>query len=214
TKGGTNAFHGTLFEYFRNEALNANDFFYNRNRLATAPKKQILRQNQFGGSFGGPIKKDKLFFFGSYQGTRQFNGVAAQGTTSATLYPVPDNRDAADFAARLGAATCAYPTRAGSISVACDGSNINPVAIALLRVKLPNGSYYIPGSGTSGTRQTLFSVPAKYREDQYIANGDWIMSSNQSMQLRLMKAKNPYQYQLNGQLPGRFAIDDRSNQSA
>src|SRR6266581_7562296 len=104
TKGGTNGFHGTLFEYFRNEALNANDFFYNRNRLATAPEKQILRQNQFGGSIGGPIKKDKLFFFGSYQGTRQLNGVAAQGTTSATLYPVPDNRDAADFAARYRAA--------------------------------------------------------------------------------------------------------------
>src|SRR5439155_19700106 len=143
--GGTNNLHGTLFEYFRNEKLNANDFFYNRNRLPTALKKQILRQNQFGGSIGGPIKKDKVFFFGSYQGTRQFNGVAAQGTTSATLYPVPDNREAADFAARLGAASCIYPTRGntptslntptGSIPVACNGSNINPVAIALLRVK-------------------------------------------------------------------------------
>ena len=71
----------------------------------------------------------------------------------------------------------AFRPDAGSIPVACDGSNINPVAIALMRVKLPNGNYYIPGSGTSGTRQTLFSIPAKYREDQYIANGDWIMSS-------------------------------------
>src|SRR5262249_17668091 len=131
----------------------------------------------------------------------------------ATLFPIPDNREASDFAARLGAATCAFPTRAGSISVACDGSNINPVAIALMRVKLPNGNYYIPGSGTSGTRQTLFSIPAKYREDQYIDNGDWILNPAHSLQLRLMRAKNPYEYQLNGQLPGRFAIDDRSNQS-
>ena len=76
-KSGTNQFHGSAFEFFRNEALNANDFFYNRNRLPTQPEKPILRQNQFGGSLGGPIKKDKLFFFGSYQGTRQFNGVVA-----------------------------------------------------------------------------------------------------------------------------------------
>src|SRR2546427_1319789 len=85
TKSGSNEFHGSLFEFFRNEALNANDFFYNRDRRADAPKKQILRQNQFGGSFGGPIKKDKLFFFRSYQGTRQFNGVAGQGTKSANV---------------------------------------------------------------------------------------------------------------------------------
>ncbi len=212
TKSGSNEFHGSLFEFFRNEALNANDFFYNRDRRADAPKKQILRQNQFGGSFGGPIKKDKLFFFGSYQGTRQLNGVAAQGTTSATLYPVPDNRDAADFAARLGAAMCGFPTR--GIAIACNGSNINPVAIALLRVKLPNGSYYIPGSGTSGTRQTLFSIPAKYREDQYIGNGDWIVSAKHSLQARYMQSKNPFEYQLSGQLPGRVQSDKRSNTSA
>src|SRR5688572_6459388 len=69
TRSGGNAFHGSLFEFFRNEALNANDFFYNRDRRPGSPDKQILRQNQFGGSIGGPIKKDKLFFFGSYQGT-------------------------------------------------------------------------------------------------------------------------------------------------
>src|SRR5207247_2252739 len=131
TKSGTNEFHGSAWEFFRNEKLNANDFFYHRDRQPGSPDKQILRQNQFGGSLGGPVKKDKLFFFGSYQGTRQLNGVAANGTTSATLYPIPENREPPDFAARLGAATCQYPTRAGSISVACDGSNINPVAIAL-----------------------------------------------------------------------------------
>src|SRR6185295_12445300 len=106
TRGGGNEFHGSLFEFFRNEALNANDFFYNRDRRVGSPDKQILRQNQFGGSLGGPVVRNKVFFFGSYQGTRQFNGVAAQGTTSATLFPIPDNREAADFAARLGAASC------------------------------------------------------------------------------------------------------------
>ena len=60
-----------------------------------AAHKQVLKQNQFGGTFGGPIKKDKLFFFGSYQGTRQLNGVAAQGTSTTTLPPLPAGNRAA-----------------------------------------------------------------------------------------------------------------------
>jgi hypothetical protein len=66
TKSGTNTFHGTAFEYFRNDKLDANDWFANRNALA----RPELRQNDFGGVLGGPIKKDKLFFFGSYEGLR------------------------------------------------------------------------------------------------------------------------------------------------
>jgi len=66
TKSGTNAFHGTAFEYFRNDVLDANDWFANSKGL----KKPALRQNDFGGVLGGPIKKDKLFFFGSYEGLR------------------------------------------------------------------------------------------------------------------------------------------------
>jgi hypothetical protein len=64
TKSGSNGFHGTAFEYFRNDKLDANDWFANANRLA----RPALRQNDFGGVLGGPIRKDKLFFFGSYEG--------------------------------------------------------------------------------------------------------------------------------------------------
>ena len=215
TKSGTNNFHGSMFEFFRNEALNANDFFYNRNNPLSATKKQILRQNQFGGSIEGPIKQDRLFFFGSYQGTRQLNGVTTQGTTIANLYPVPDNREAADFQTRLGAAMCGFPTR--GIPILCDGSNINPVAVALLRVKLPNGSYYIPGSGTSGLATRQFSIPAKFSEDQYIANVDWIKSAKHSVQMKYMYSNDPFEYQLSGQfgqLPGRIQSDKRSNTSS
>ncbi len=66
TRSGTNAFHGTAFEYFRNSALDANDWFANYNGL----KKPAERQNDFGGVFGGPILKDKTFFFFSYEGLR------------------------------------------------------------------------------------------------------------------------------------------------
>ena len=72
TKSGTNAFHGSLFEYFRNEALDASNFF--DNSVAGVPKS-LLRLNQFGGSLGGPIIKNKLFFFGSYEGYRVRAGV-------------------------------------------------------------------------------------------------------------------------------------------
>jgi hypothetical protein len=72
TKSGGNEFHGSLFEYFRNKALDSRNFFDN-----TTPgiPKSILRLNQFGGSLGGPIIKNKLFFFGSYEGYRVRAGV-------------------------------------------------------------------------------------------------------------------------------------------
>ena len=73
TKSGTNQFHGTLFEFFRNSVLNADDYFYPKNSPGE-PAHQTLDQNQFGFSFGGPIKKNKLFFFSSYEGTRSKNG--------------------------------------------------------------------------------------------------------------------------------------------
>ena len=80
TKTGTNHFHGAAWEFNRNNFFNANDFFYKYSELK-APgatginTPQTLKQNTFGGTFGGPIKKDKLFFFGPYQGIRQINGI-------------------------------------------------------------------------------------------------------------------------------------------
>jgi hypothetical protein len=81
TKGGQNDFHGDVFEFNRNNFFNANDFFYKfSEQLHGQPNTpQILKQNTFGGTLGGPIKKDKLFFFGSYQGFRQLNGIAVNG---------------------------------------------------------------------------------------------------------------------------------------
>jgi hypothetical protein len=71
SKGGTNQFHGDVFEYFRNSALDANDFF-DRGAGAPVPPHQ---KNQFGGAFGGPIKKDRTFFYAVYEGIRENLGV-------------------------------------------------------------------------------------------------------------------------------------------
>jgi hypothetical protein len=67
TKSGTNNFHGDLFEFLRNTDLDARNFF--------SPTRGAFNQNQFGGTFGGPIRKDKVFFFADYQGTRLIQGI-------------------------------------------------------------------------------------------------------------------------------------------
>ena len=70
TRSGTNQFHGSLYEFFRNYDLDARDFF--DRQQGKAP----LKQNQFGGAFGGPIKKDRLWFFGNYEGLRRAQSVS------------------------------------------------------------------------------------------------------------------------------------------
>ena len=71
SKSGTNAFHGDAYEFLRNTALDANDFFSNRAGLPTA----VYRQNQFGAAIGGPIRKDKTFVFFDYEGIRHTEGI-------------------------------------------------------------------------------------------------------------------------------------------
>jgi Carboxypeptidase regulatory-like domain len=76
TKGGTNQFHGDLYEYFRNKVLNARGYF--------DTIKPDLKQNQFGATFGGPIKKDRSFFFASYEGRRIIQGISSDTVTVPT----------------------------------------------------------------------------------------------------------------------------------
>jgi len=84
-KSGTNEFHGNVFEFFRNDALDANSWANNKNSTPTNRiGKAKLRQNIFGGTFGGPIVENKVFFFAAYQDTRQRRG----GPTAASVAPV------------------------------------------------------------------------------------------------------------------------------
>ncbi len=212
TKSGTNDFHGTAFEYFRNSVLNADDFFYVK---TPQDPHQVLDQNQFGATIGGPILKNKLFFFFSYRGTRAKNGVTAAGTTNGVTLPaIPTTRTAA----AIGAALCPFngPAFPGSpfLQLACDGSNLSSQGLALMNVQLPGGGFYIPSPqtlpncflGNSAPQYTCnYSIPALYHENQYVANGDYIINAKNTLSTRYFYTLNPQEPFLGqggGNLPG------------
>jgi hypothetical protein len=221
TKSGSNAFHGTIFEFVRNDIFNSNDFFLKRAGLP----EPVLKQNQFGFSLGGPIKKNKLFFFGSYQGTTQRNGLNSAGfAPNVTLPPLPTTRTAdAAGAYAVGQALCPashpgdrrYETfqanpNVESMQVACDGSNINQVALKVLNLKLPNGSYAIPGSNTNDFATVPYTIPAKFREDQFLVNTDYVITSKHTIAERFFFSHDPQTSNFTGMgnsLPG-FPADN------
>src|SRR5882724_1647865 len=161
TKSGTDRIHGVVFEFVRNNKFNANDFFLN----AAGQPRPELKQNQFGGTIGGPILKQKLFYFGSYQGTRQVNGQGSSSLSNTILPVLPADRTAATLGATFGGLS-----GANGGTIAADGSNINPVALALLNTKLANGNFLIPsapsdqGPDTQGGPQgkASFSLPSRF----------------------------------------------------
>jgi hypothetical protein len=194
TKTGGNNFHGTIFEFFRNEVLNANDFFLNR----TEQPRPALKENQFGFAFGGPIKKEKLLFFGSYQGTRQVNGVAAgQSRTACTASlsepPLTNDRSQAPLGSLFSGMTGAL----GGVAIKGDGSNLNPVAMSLLNFKLPDGSFLIPTPQTIDTTKpfaqqgySIFSEPCHFSENQFLTNVDYLTSPNSKIAARFFLAND------------------------
>src|SRR6201987_6132087 len=194
TKTGANQYHGTIFEFLRNDFLNANDFFLNR----TGQRRPTLKQNQFGFALGGPIKKDKLLFFASYQGTRQVNGIAAgqsRVACTATLQEPPLTSDRSSAA--LGKLFRGLKGALGGVAINPDGSNINPVALALLNLKLPDGSFLIPTPQTVDPSRpftsggfSAFTQPCTFNEDQGLGNIDYIASQKSRVGVRLFIAKN------------------------
>jgi hypothetical protein len=194
TKGGTNQWHGSAWEYFRNEDMNANTFFNNE----TGQPRGRLRQNQFGFALGGPIRKDKLLFFTSYQGTRQQNGVDTNCSSSAILPLLTGDRSDTGLEAAVGAGTVWNGVDFLGVPVALTG--VSSQALALFQYKLPNGQYLIPnpqiiknvtivnpltGAPSTGPAGfSSFSQPCTYNEDQFITNLDWLQSQKSSFQGR------------------------------
>jgi hypothetical protein len=214
TKTGTNQFHGGVYEFLRNADLNANSFFDNRDG---GGKQQMLTQNQFGGNFGGPIKHNKIFIFGSYQETRELNGVATQGASTFLEPPVPaGDRSTPAWLAAMGAANCPQnnvgkPDAAsfntlfaglGQQQVACDGSNINPVSLAELQLKLPNGQYYIPTNTTGSFQNVFLTSPAVFHEHNLVVNMDYVINSKNTFSAKYFYTMDPQTIPFGGSLPG------------
>ncbi len=198
TRTGENEFHGDVWEFLRNDIFNANSFFRN----AVGQSRATLKQNQFGGTIGGPIRRDKLFFFGSYQGTRQVNGLDPTASLSTVILPpLTNDRSAATIGSQFcpgnkePAAQSRYLTFAGGVQVACDGSNINPVALKLVQLKQADGSYLIPtpqrilSSGVNaGLGYSSYSIPSTYNEDQGLANITYVISRKHTLTGRFYQA--------------------------
>jgi len=187
SKAGSNQFHGNLWEFFRNDALNANEFF----RKSNGQSRPVLKQNQFGFTAGGPIRRDRTFFFASYQGTIQVDGlVPNEALVTAFLPALTSDRSRAALGSLFGGQSGV----AGGTAVATDGSNINPVALAILNFKFPNGQYAIPSPQTTlpgGIGESTFSIPAHYREDQFSANIDQNISARNQLSGRFFYSRAP-----------------------
>jgi Carboxypeptidase regulatory-like domain/TonB-dependent Receptor Plug Domain len=195
TRSGGNEMHGNVFEFFRNDALNANEFFRN---LSGQPRG-VLKQNQFGFTLGGPLKRDKLPFFISYQGMRQINGLGNGATSNFSSPPFTDDRSRAALGRLFQGQRGFFQNAANGVgpAIAADGSNISPQALALLNLKLPNGQYAIPtpqtinpAIGFNVQGRSAFSVPATFDEDQFLVNLDFLQTDRSKFAGRFFMANS------------------------
>jgi len=242
TKSGTNQFHGSAFEFFRNTVLNSNDFLLKQGQAAQdINQRPVLDQNQFGATIGGPIKKDKFFFFFSYRGTRSKNAEAPQGQDFGALlgtqlntfpdFATPesfDGRGSCQSPSQLGVAAgspdlhaingitngqpnCSAQAQAFATAMGID----NIVALRIFQLQtgkiggVPN-NYYIPSPITypqfcDAGGACNFNIPAIYTENQYVANGDYVFNSKNTLTTKYFYTHNPYTTFLGqggGDLPG------------
>ncbi|MBD0325000.1 MAG: carboxypeptidase regulatory-like domain-containing protein [Pyrinomonadaceae bacterium] len=200
-KSGSNEFHGDVFEFFRNEKLNANDFFFNRG----GRPRPVSRQNQYGFSIGGPIYlprfgeggkhwysgKDKHFFFFNYQGTNAASGAAANTNFTTNLPILPTNRSEANLIATF------FPA-----GLPAGRTGLDPVAVRLLNIpgsQCPFGTdFCIPSiPGTPGfTGSTLNSGTfatsglGLFEDDQYVISIDNQLTSKHKLTSRYFNSIN------------------------
>ena len=161
-KSGTNQFHGDVWEFFRNDKLNANQWENKFNGPGNELARAAVRWNMFGGTIGGPILKDKLFFFADYQGQR-FD----HPTTSQFLTVFTNNERAGDFSqlsTQLKNPVTGVPYVQNQIPI----SQINPVAAALFASKF----YPTPINGNL-TNNAINQTNQAYNTDQGDAKVDW-----------------------------------------
>ena len=199
TKSGTNQIHGDAFEFVRNGDFNARDFF--------AATQDTLKRNQFGGTIGAPIKRDKLFGFFGYQGTR----IRTAPPSSITYVPTQAVLNG-DWSA-IESASCQSSGMARTIidpatgqpfaNYFVDPSRYNQQALGLLK--------YVPTTSDPCGRIT-YAIPEPQREDQYIGRVDWNQSAKNSVFGRYFFAdyKSPAAFDNNFLLTTQRGVLDRT----
>ena len=181
TKSGTNKFHGTAFEFLRNRIFNAANYFgYVAQPAPLPPVKTVdpLKRNQFGGTFGGPIIRDKTFFFGGYQGTRIRSVQSGRTSIVPTdinrlgQFPIiagqPVLKDPDNGNKPFPTVACTNPP--GNLCNYIDPSRFDPVSVAILAK--------VPHALNQTTGQLVYSTPINQDYNEYIARGDHQITAN------------------------------------
>ena len=167
TNSGTNQWHGTVFDFIRNNVINANNFF--------STSKDTLKRNQFGGTLGGKILTDKLFFFGGYQGTRN------RQTSSATGYCVPTAAELSGDFSHMGG-NCA--PNATNIIDPVTGVNISATRMVPTTSISPQAlklAAMLPLAQADQYGRVNVALPANSKEDQFIGRIDYTFSQKHSL---------------------------------
>ena len=190
TKGGTNNWHGALFEYHRDTTTEANDWFANLNGVPRAP----LIRNQFGGNVGGPIKKDKAFFFFEYNGRRDNQGVQAEN-----IVPLDSFRGGnISYIKKTDSsgATCTGSSRKdttpdciGTIDSAAVakldplGIGFDPALLDFINTRYPQAND--PGAGDGiNTGGFFFNAPVRRTQNDYVARIDYNLNNSMKLWVR------------------------------
>ena len=200
TKSGSNDFHGGSYEYFRNDALNANNPFLK----AAGVRRPTLKRNAFGGLLGGPIKPDRSFFFISYQGTRERNGASSNSLSSSISVSPPGLTDDRSQQTLLSTFRPQLPN-------GLPATSINSVALALLNARLPNDQFLIPTPQADGHYSG--SAISSYREDQFNTNVDYHISEKGWLAVKFFFSNAPQFFALpdgGANVPG-FGADRKQN---
>jgi hypothetical protein len=178
TKSGTNQWRGSLFEFHRNTIFTANNWF-NNHATPQQPRQTLLR-NTFGGSLGGPVKKDKLFFFYSYEGRRDASSAIIGAARTVPLPSLAAGN--VKFINNLGATAMLTPADLAAIFPDTNGEN--PAAIKALT----KGASYGANSTTVGDRLNtggfLFNAPARVHLNSHVARLDYNLTQKQTVYVR------------------------------
>src|SRR5262245_35001763 len=176
TKSGTNDFHGTGYEYFRNDAMDTIDYFSQRAGAAKAANKQ----NQYGGNLGGPVVRGKAFFFADMEGTRINRGVIRL-----TRVPTADDRNGV-FASAVRDPLTGLPFANNTIPQ----QRIDPIAAAILSL--------VPMPNQTGANNFFRTGDLVDDADRFLGRGDWKPNSNDSVFARYIYSNRTRQ------IPGAF----------